>query len=341
MITERKSAVEQVRTHGQTTRNGIPIGIVKGYLATWEPDVQPGRFGKPDRFHPGAFKKSIMEHKKRGNRQIRLRDHHGKTVGGFPIDKVREDEHGLWVEGEINLETKQGKELYSLALQDVLTDFSIGFKVVRDRVGPTNRDIFEAIIGEGSIVDEPKNLGSNIIEVKNVSHDFVELELAPSGYEFKVEDARKRVDDMPWRIGNGAHAFLCGDPKYLIADVVNDKLVAIPQAIRDVSLELKEVENQDEIKEFIIHVERYLSRMNADSPFETAHFYNLNEVKEWSDEELETKLRDTGLFSKAASRYIVRARECQTEEGGMVGPDGGIGSSFAKGFAEMSELLNS
>lgn len=338
---ERKSALERVETGSQETRNGVPIGIVKGYLATWEPDAQNGRYGKPDRFRPGAFHKSIEEHKSRGNRQIRLRDHHGKTVGGFPIQLVKEDVTGLWVEGEVNLDTKQGRELYSLAKQQVLTDFSIGFAAEKDNRQGQYRDIYQAMIGEGSIVDEPKNRGSNIVEVKSATHDFIELQLATSEYEFKSEDARKRVLDMPYRIGNGDHAFLCGNSKYLIADVVDGELRAVPQAIRDVALELKEMEDQTDVQELIIHAERYLARMNAESPFEESHFYNLGEVKEWDNEELERKLRDTGLFSKAAARYLVRVREDQPEEDDLETTDGSTLDALSQGFTDIAKLLRS
>ena len=115
--------VEEIK---QIDRNGIKVGIVAGHLAAWSPDAG-GMFGMPDRFHRGAFNASINEHKTRGNRPIKLRDGHGRTVGGFPIETVFEDEVGLSVVGEINLEVQQGAELHALARQRVVSDFSIGF----------------------------------------------------------------------------------------------------------------------------------------------------------------------------------------------------------------------
>lgn len=154
----------------QEDRNGVPVGIVSGYIAAWTPD-QGGFWGVPDRFHPGAFLKSIEEHRRRNNRQIRLRDHHGRTVGGFPIDTVSEDSVGLFGDGEINLEVQQGREAHSLARQKVLTDFSIGFVSKSDKINGDIRDIFEADIFEGSIVDEPMNRNATITEVKSLVDD--------------------------------------------------------------------------------------------------------------------------------------------------------------------------
>lgn len=157
----------------QETANGVPVGIVEGHIAAFEPD-QGGIFGMPDRFHRGAFIKSIEAHKRRDNRQIRLRDHHGRTVGGFPIETVHEDEIGLFARGEVNLEVQQGRELHSLARQKVLTDFSIGFIATSDKIGPEFRDIFEAEIIEASVVDDPLNKGAQITEVKSLINEIVE-----------------------------------------------------------------------------------------------------------------------------------------------------------------------
>ncbi len=167
----------------QEDREGVPVGIVAGYIAAWTPDTG-GVFGMPDKFHPGAFIKSIEEHRRRNNRQIRLRDHHGRTVGGFPIDTVREDSIGLFGRGEINLEVQQGREVHSLARQKVLTDFSIGYISRSDKIGPEIRDIFEADIFEGSVIDEPMNRDANITEVKSLIDDIVR----------RVEQHNKQVD---------------------------------------------------------------------------------------------------------------------------------------------------
>ena len=161
--------------HGNITevkiedRNGVSVGIIEGYIATW--DVDEGDFfGIKDRFVRGAFVESILEHVQR-RRQVRLKDHHGRTVGGFPIEFVKEDDRGLFGVGEVNMEVQQGRELYSLAKQGVLADFSIGFSVRESEMDGDVRTITKAIIWEGSVVDEPMNRAANITQVKNEGGD--------------------------------------------------------------------------------------------------------------------------------------------------------------------------
>lgn len=152
----------------QSERNGVPVGVIAGYIATWAAD-SGGVFGMPDQFIRGAFSESITEHRERGNRQVRFKDMHGRTVGGFPIDTVREDDVGLFGVGEINLDTQQGREAFSLARQGVLTDFSVGFSATDDAIEGGIRLIREAILWEGSIIDEPANRGARITEVKKIN----------------------------------------------------------------------------------------------------------------------------------------------------------------------------
>jgi HK97 family phage prohead protease len=165
-INETKITPHSIIEVKESKRNGIPVGIVAGYLSTWQPDMG-GRFGVPDQFVPGAWAESLADHRRRGDRQIRLKDHHGRTIGGFPIDTVIEDERGLFAVGEINLESQAGREAYSLARQRVLTDFSVGYVAINDKIGAGVRRIFKAMLLEASIIDEPGNQGANILEVKS------------------------------------------------------------------------------------------------------------------------------------------------------------------------------
>jgi len=167
-------------------RNGVPVGTVSGYIATY--DVDRGDWsGIKDKFLPGAFAESIERHKKT-DRQIRLKDMHGRTIGGFPIDTVREDSTGLFGIGEINLEVQQGKEAFSLARQKVLTDFSIGWEMISEPVISEGvRHIAKAEVWEGSVVDEPMNPFANILDVK--ASDFSELDLTDIR---AIEDALKK-----------------------------------------------------------------------------------------------------------------------------------------------------
>ncbi len=150
-----------------TTTNGVEVGRFSGMLATYEPD-QGGCYGVPDVFKPGAFARSIAEHKSRGGRSIRLKYQHQTLIGQMPIADVFEDAKGLHVVGEVNLSTALGRDVFALIRQGALSDLSIGFAATRDRMvdGGKKRLIEEAIIFEGSIVDEPAQRNAVITSVK-------------------------------------------------------------------------------------------------------------------------------------------------------------------------------
>lgn len=175
MTNKSKPKMEQKFIGGQVLevkteeRNGVQVGIVEGYIATW--DVDRGDWmGVKDQFKRGAFVESILAHIQKA-RPIRLKDHHGRTVGGFPMEFVKEDERGLFGVGEINLEVQQGREAHALAKQGVLSDFSIGFSVVDFEMDGDLRTITKATIWEGSIVDEPMNPHANITQVKKIDDE--------------------------------------------------------------------------------------------------------------------------------------------------------------------------
>jgi HK97 family phage prohead protease len=303
----------------EAVRDGVPIGVFLGYLSTWEPDTG-GVFGIPDQFHPGTWLDSLQEHKDRGNRPIRLKDHHGRTIGGFPIDLAYEDDVGLAVTGEINLDTQFGKEAYSLARQRVLTDLSAGYIVKEDKIDGGIRHIFKSDLWEGSIVDEPANRGAQITEVKSVS-PFQDLPLVDRGHEWNEVAAEKRVrqltssNDQPTPAyskafvisdeekGSGFEAFV-----FQIADVVDGTLVAVPKAIYAVAEEVKRSSEltTNQRRGAIQHLERYFAKMNASSPFsrEERQFFGVDEVKTVGAREIETALHQSGMFSKGAATIL-------------------------------------
>jgi len=166
-------------------KDGVNIGIVEGHIATW--DVDRGDWtGVKDRFVKGAFLESIERHKET-NRPVRLKDMHGRTIGGFPIETVREDEKGLFGIGEINLDVQLGQEAYALAKQGVYSDFSIGWEKKKAETKDGIREISKAEIWEGSIVDEPMNPFANITAVKGI--DFSRLK----GVEIKALEEALRT----------------------------------------------------------------------------------------------------------------------------------------------------
>ncbi len=299
------------------TVNGIEIGVVEGYLASFKPD-RGGVYGMPDRFHPGAFQKSIQTHKARGDRPVRLKNMHNETIGGFPINTVREDSRGLFGRGEINLGIQLGREAYALARQGVLTDFSLGFIAIEDKIDSAYREIYEADIIEASIVDEPINMDAQVTEVK-VAIPFQDLPLAPRLATWNIAAAKERVkthtesEQAPGPEYKSAFVWLNEDKsdrfdayKMQIADVIDDKLVAVPRAIFKAATEL--LGNnvgipQDDMEGSIRHIERYYAKMGLISPFsmDEKRFFGVEEIKHFTTRDMERALVDSGAFSKSAA----------------------------------------
>ena len=174
MTKEIKSFGGNIVEVKEIERNGVTVGQISGYIATW--DIDRGSWGVKDKFEKGAFADSILEHQEK-NRQARFKDHHGRTVGGFPPETLKEDDTGLFGVAEVNLEVQRGRELFSLAKQGVLVEFSVGFTSLSDQEsdidGERVRSISKAILWEGSIVDEPMNPKAKVTEVKSLCADDV------------------------------------------------------------------------------------------------------------------------------------------------------------------------
>lgn len=305
----------------QIERNGVPIGIVKGYIATW--DVDRGDYsGIKDQFIPGAFLESLQQHKDDKNRQIRLKDHHGRTIGGFPIESVMEDGIGLFGVGEINLEVQQGKEAFSLAKQGVLADFSIGWSCLDFDMVDKVRRIKKAIIWEGSIVDEPMNPKADILEVKTVV-PYQDLPLADRSRPWDSGQAVARIreftdsEDEP--SSNYKKAFLWydsdtsglfGSYKLPIADVIDGRLRAVPRAIFAAAAALRGARGGVGIPEgdhspVIAHINHYYAKMGLDSPFHEQAGFRLDDFGSVEIRDLEKMMQSGFSVSRKMAKTLV------------------------------------
>lgn len=336
----------------QAVRNRQDVGIVSGYLATWDADGG-GVFGVPDQFLRGAWTKSLQEHRDRGNRQVRLKDLHGRVIGGFPIETVREDDVGLFGVGEVNLQTQLGREAYSLALQGVLVDFSVGFSAVNDKIVNGVREIFQAVLWEASIVDEPANRNARILEVKVVV-PFQDLPLAdrerPWDSRAAIGRVRRFTDstEAPSRTYRNAFVWYdradaqnFGAYKLPIADVVDGSLVAVPRAIFAAAGRF----NQTDIPEAdrsraVRHLERYYRKMDLPSPFsrDERQFFGVEEVKAFDVAGLREALQKSGAFTKAASRYLAGALT-RPEESAYDGDEEKLVAEILRNLQESKRLL--
>ena len=299
----------------QVDRNGVPVGIVKGYIATW--DIDRGA----DKFIRGAFRESIEDHREKC-RQIRLKDHHGRTIGGFPIDTVKEDDRGLYGEGEINLDVQQGREAFALAKQGVLSDFSIGYIADDYEIVDKIREISKSQVFEGSIVDEPMNILANITEVKTVI-PYQNLPLADRNRPWDAEQAVARVrqhtgsDDEP--SGSYKNAFLWFDEenkdnygayKLPISDIVDGRMVAVPRGIFAAAGAMRGARGGVNIPEaeragVIANINKYYAKMDLESPFNEESSFRIDDIESLDERTLEGLLKSGVSFSSKNAKKVV------------------------------------
>jgi HK97 family phage prohead protease len=301
----------QIKSNGavietkQEERNGQPVGIVAGYLATY--DLDRGN----DRFERGAFAEAIEDLKQR-NRPLRMRYNHFKTIGGFPPDTLREDEKGLYGEGEINLNTQTGRETFAMAKQGVLSDFSVGFgfepQNVRFEEGV--RVISKSKLWEASLVDEPMNPEAVVTAVK----EFEKFPLADFEYKFDEAAATER-----WEKYCDGDDDLAGDGYLygygtLLVDVIKGVPHLVPRAIFAARCKMAGArggfENPGEAKmRATVTLNDLYARMDLEPPFMPDGEKNLTrvEAKRLPDSYLADMIV-SGKISHAAADWLASLR---------------------------------
>lgn len=132
-------------------------GTFDGYLSTFNNIDSYG-----DVIRPGAFKKTIIEN---GSFPALWQHDTYEPIGKFV--ELREDDYGLWVRGELNMETQRGREAYALLKQGALDGLSIGFSTLKDTWEGEVRHIQEVRLWEGSLVTFPANELAKVTSVRS------------------------------------------------------------------------------------------------------------------------------------------------------------------------------
>lgn len=135
-------------------------GTIAGYASVFGA-VDLGR----DAVERGAFAKSLAA---RGTGGIRMLFQHdpAEVIGRWTA--IREDAHGLYVEGRISTEVAKGREVLALLRSGGLDGLSIGFRTVRARKDAATgvRRILEADLWEISVVTFPMLPSARVTAVK-------------------------------------------------------------------------------------------------------------------------------------------------------------------------------
>ena len=133
------------------------IGEIEGYGAF---------YGNVDNVNDiienGAFSEDIGK----GENVRMLWNHDMEKVIGM-WTSVTEDEKGLLVKGQINLNVEKGREAYSLVKQGAVKGLSIGYRVREDAIENGIRRIKKADLYEVSLTAFPVNEKATILSVKS------------------------------------------------------------------------------------------------------------------------------------------------------------------------------
>lgn len=122
----------------------VKEGIVTGYFSSFGTKDSDG-----DIIHKGAFSKTIQEWGPSGRKRIKhLLDHDTSKVVGV-IQKLEEDNTGLYYESKAGNHTL-GRDFLLMVEDGIITEHSIGFKTIKEKQSDSHNDIFEIKLWEGS-----------------------------------------------------------------------------------------------------------------------------------------------------------------------------------------------
>lgn len=147
-------------------------GIIRGYLSTFD-NVDEGN----DRVRKGAFNKTLQdkyEYKKAHNKKYLMpllwQHKEVEPIGGYT--DAKEDNIGLYIELEIDLDVQRGREAYSGLKKGYIFQQSMGYDTINAEYvkidGKMVRDLIEVRLWEGSIVTFPMNEQAIVTDVKSI-----------------------------------------------------------------------------------------------------------------------------------------------------------------------------
>ena len=142
-------------------------GLFSGYASVFE-EIDSYR----DIVKRGAFEKTLAESESKGRAVPILWQHDAaKPIGVYT--ELKEDAHGLYVEGQLNMDVQQAREALSLLRQKALSGISIGYNSVRydTDVKSGVRRLYELKLYEASLVTFPACDGARVTDVKTILAD--------------------------------------------------------------------------------------------------------------------------------------------------------------------------
>lgn len=150
---------KEVRSSGEIRAAG-DSGEFEGYITVWDTvDDYESTFIR------GAFTKTIAE---RGSK-IKVFYNHTDLIGR--ATEIREDDHGVFVKGQLNLESRQASEVHSFMKDGTLEGLSFGFRTIKQTFNKGITEIREVKLYEFGPVTFPANDDAAITSVRSEHFD--------------------------------------------------------------------------------------------------------------------------------------------------------------------------
>lgn len=201
MRTERLVVAFQCKALGESdTRSFEGYGSVFGVLDSYADVVAPG-----------AFKRSLREHKAAKRMPALLWQHDPSAPIGVYED-MHEDEHGLAVRGRLS-DTQLGREAYTLLKDGALSGLSIGFVTRKSTVDEESgvRTLTDVQLWETSLVTFPANDAARITSVKGAElHAITDAVIALLGGGLTERDAERTLRDAGFSRDQAKHIIAKG-----------------------------------------------------------------------------------------------------------------------------------
>ena len=124
-------------------------------------------FGNVDSYGDTIFKGAYLDTLENRERSIKLRwNHWGDVIGKWT--SIREDEKGLFVEGELTPNHSKAKDVFASLQHGAIDGLSIGYHAVKEEPNETGGfDLKQIHLSEISIVEEPADINATVDNVKS------------------------------------------------------------------------------------------------------------------------------------------------------------------------------
>lgn len=225
---ERKTIKFEVKDIDEET------GIIEGYGATFS--KTPDSYG--DVIDAGAFTKTLKED---DGTIVSLFNHNINEPIGLP--ELTQDKTGLHARIKLVKGVQRAEEVLMLAKAGVIKRMSIGYDTIKSDFVQGIRHLKEVKLYDVSPVVFAANREAEIVSVKSAT-SFDDLPLGDREREWDASAAKQRIrawaggEDISWSKYRKAFLWfdsdnpeVLGSYKLPFADIVNDRLTAIPRGI--------------------------------------------------------------------------------------------------------------